>query len=523
MEAHPRKGRVLMPPMLHRASTPRRGRPRLARDSAFNLIGQGVPFLAALFAIPLLIRGLGTDRFGVLTLAWMVVGYFSLFDLGLGRALTQVVAEQLGEAGNLHAPPLAWIALAFMLALGSLGAVVVGLMSPWLVHSALKVPAALQPETLRSFYVLAAAIPIVVVTAGLAGILSAFQRFAVLNAIRAPMGIYGFLAPLVILPFSQNLLLVTAVLVFGRVLACGAHLIACLPVMPRLRSVFVPQAGSIRPLFHLGAWMTVTNVIGPLMVYLDRFVIGAIVSVAAVAYYATPYELVTKLLIVPGAILGVLFPAFAASYRQDHAGMTRLFVRGTKYIALLLFPIILVTTAFAHEGLGWWLGDEFARQSSPVLQCLAIGVFINSLAQLFATLVQGVGRPDLTAKLHVLELPIYLPSLWWAIHGYGVIGAALVWTGRVALDGVLLFWLARRVLDHPALLNRVMAGILAAVSALALPLPVPAMAPRVATVLLVLGAFVSTTWLAVLAEDERAAIKGRVDWVWARLRSEPLS
>ena len=490
--------------------------PRLARDSAFNLIGQGVPFLAALFAIPLLIRGLGTDRFGVLTLAWMVVGYFSLFDLGLGRALTQVVAEQLGEGGTLRAPPVVWAALGLMLALGSLGAAVLALMSPWLVHSALKVPAALQPETLLSFYVLAAAIPIVVVTAGLAGILSAFQRFGVLNAIRAPMGIYSFLAPLTILPFSQSLLLVTAVLVVGRLLACGAHLIACLPVMPGLRSVVVLRYSAVRPLFHFGAWMSVTNVIGPLMVYLDRFVVGAIVSVAAVAYYATPYELVTRLLIVPGAILGVLFPAFAASYRQDHDGMVRLFVRGTKYIALLLFPVVLVITAFAHEGLRWWLGDEFAQHSSPVLQCLAIGVFINSLAQLFATLVQGVGRPDLTAKLHVLELPIYLPSLWWVIHSYGVIGAAMVWTGRVALDGVLLFWLSRRVLDRPVLLNRVMAGLLAAVAALAAPLLVPAMAPRAATVLLILVAFVSTTWLVVLAEDERGAIKGRVDWVWAR-------
>lgn len=75
------------------------GGTRLARNGVFNIIGQGVPLLAAFFAIPRLIHGLGTDRFGVLTLVWMVIGYFSLFDLGLGRALTQVVAEkQIGRA-----------------------------------------------------------------------------------------------------------------------------------------------------------------------------------------------------------------------------------------------------------------------------------------------------------------------------------------------------------------------------------------------------------------------------------------
>ena len=49
--------------------------------------------LVALVAIPILVDGLGTARFGILTLAWMVVGYFSLFDLGLGRALTKLTAK----------------------------------------------------------------------------------------------------------------------------------------------------------------------------------------------------------------------------------------------------------------------------------------------------------------------------------------------------------------------------------------------------------------------------------------------
>ena len=273
--------------------------------------------LVALIAIPLLIHGLGTDRFGVLTLAWMVIGYFSLFDLGLGRALTQLVAEKLSAGEETQIPPLVWTALALMFVLGLSGALVMSVISPWLVHSALKIPEPLQAEVLNAFYLLAAAIPIVIITAGLAGLLSALQRFGILNAIRIPMGIYSFLAPLLILPFSQSLFLVTAILVLGRLVACGVHFAVCLRAMPALRTSFVLRYTSIKPLFHFGAWMTVTNVIGPLMVYLDRFVIGGIISVAAVAYYATPYEMVTKLWIIPSAIVGVLFPAFAASYRQD--------------------------------------------------------------------------------------------------------------------------------------------------------------------------------------------------------------
>jgi O-antigen/teichoic acid export membrane protein len=193
--------------------------------------------------------------------------------------------------------------------------------------------------------------------------------------------------------------------------------------------------------------------------------------------------------------------------------MVQLFARGTKYIALILFPVILVITAFAHEGLRWWLGDEFARYSTPVLQCLAIGVFINSLAQVFATLVQGIGRPDLSAKLHLLELPIYLPVLWWAIHNYGILGAAIAWTGRVALDGVLLFWLSSRFLgDNTVLLKRMTAGLLVVLGALAMPLSVAATVPRAATALLIMIVFVPMAWFVVLAEDERASIRGRIGW-----------
>ena len=63
-----------------------RGR-TIARNTIWNIVGQSLPLLLAVVAIPLLIRRLGVDRFGVLTLAWALVGYFGLFDLGLGRAL----------------------------------------------------------------------------------------------------------------------------------------------------------------------------------------------------------------------------------------------------------------------------------------------------------------------------------------------------------------------------------------------------------------------------------------------------
>ena len=488
----------------------------LTKNSIINLLGLAVPIVAAAFAIPLLISGLGTDRFGILTLAWMVIGYFTLFDLGLGRALTQTIAATLTHDRRSEAAPIVWIAIGVMFLFGFIGTLVMGVTAPWLVTSVLKVPAPLEAETLRSFYILAIGIPFVVASSGFIGILSAFQRFGLLNAIRIPAGLLGLLAPLAILPFSHSLVPIIVVLVAARIAASLVYAIACWRVSPHSSNPTGARYSDVKPLFQFGAWMTVTNIAGPLMVYLDRFVIGATVSMAAVAYYATPYEMVTKLLIVPAAILAVLFPAFAASFAQDRRRLLDLFVRGTKYITVLLFPVILVIVAFGGEGIRWWLGSEFARHSTLVLQCLAIGVFANAIAQVFATMIQGIGRPDLGAKLHLIELPLYVPALLWGVRHHGIMGASVVWTGRVLLDGILLMWISSRVLQNETMLFRRMGlGLMSSLIALIVPIFIASMIARTALVAVLVVVFLVIAWFGAFGENERAMIRNRLRFVGA--------
>lgn len=418
----------------------------LARNTIWNLIGSGAPMLVAVFSIPILIHGLGKERFGVLALAWALIGYASLFDLGLGRALTQLVARKLGAGEDREVPTLVWTSLLLMLLLGVAGAVVVVFASPWLVHRALNVPAALQPETLKSFYLLGLSIPLVISTAGLRGVLEAYQKFGVINALRIPMGVFSFACPLLILPFSHSLFPIVGILVVGRVIGWAAHLLLCLHIVPELRTKIAWQGTAARPLLRFGGWMTVSNIISPLMVTLDRFLIGALVSLAAVAYYATPYEVVTKFLLVPGALVAVMFPAFSTSFAQDRGRTARIYKGCVKTIALILLPVTVGAIVLARTGLTIWLGADFAAHCFRVMQWLAVGVLLNSLATVPFALVQGVGRPDLTAKLHLIELPLYLLSLWWLVSAFGIVGAAMAWTLRVAVDGAVLFGMAQRFL-----------------------------------------------------------------------------
>jgi O-antigen/teichoic acid export membrane protein len=280
---------------------------------------------------------------------------------------------------------------------------------------------------------------------------------------------------------------------------------------------FAARLDLVRPLVSFGGWMTVANVINPIMVQMDRFLIGGLLSATAVTYYTTPFELVTKYWFISNSVLGVMFPAFATSFVQNRDRTSLIFGRGVKYVFLILFPMVLGTIALAHELLTLWLGADFASQSTRVLQFLAAGVFFNGLAQVASALLQGVGRPDLTALLHVIELPFYLVSAWLLIRARGIEGAALAWTARTALDLVFFLAAARYVLPGSAEAVRQLVCALGVVGPIIAVGALPAgIALRATFLLLMVVTSTIVTWRMALAPEERASILCAWASIWRR-------
>src|SRR6267143_21716 len=110
---------------------------RLAKHTAFNFAGQVLPLLAGVVLIPYIIRGLGTDRFGMLGIIWVVFGYFSLMDLGLGRATTKFLAEWLAKGEASRISDMVWNSIIIQLVLGLLGGVIIAIVTPLLVERVL--------------------------------------------------------------------------------------------------------------------------------------------------------------------------------------------------------------------------------------------------------------------------------------------------------------------------------------------------------------------------------------------------
>lgn len=414
---------------------------RLARNAAWNLSAHLLPLGIALAVVPLLIQQLGVERFGLLTLIWLVIGYFSLFDLGLARALTKLVAERLGRRDEAGVPRLFWSALPPLLILGLSGAAAMAGAAPWLTRW-LEIPPALEPEAARSFSLLAFSVPVVVLSAGFQAVLMAYQRFGSLAAIRLPLSVYSLAAPLVVLGQLDDLAAVVLALLAGRLLGALLLLWQCLRLLPGPARLGRRELGS---LLRTGGWMSVSSAVGPLMALAERLLLGAWVSLAAVAYYATPYDLVSKLWILPSALMGVLFPALASVLAEDPARAGRLFGRAVSGVFIVLFPPVLVLVAFSRELLELWLDASFAEASAGVLALLAAGGLANGLGRLPFSLLQGAGRADVTARLHLLELPAYALLLLLLIPRLGVEGVALAWAMRAGADALVLHGLAYRL------------------------------------------------------------------------------
>lgn len=477
--------------------------PGLVHNILWNLTGSMVPVLAAIVAVPLLISGIGIDRFGILTIVWLVIGYFSLLDMGLGRALTKLVAERLESGRDNENPELIWTALALLFVLGMLGGACLWLLTPWLAR-VLNIPTAIHFETVTSLYYLAASVPLVVLTAGLRALFDAHHRFDIANIIRIPSSLWLTLGPVAVLPFSNRLDHLVIVLIAGRALFFVVHLVAYARIRRGFFASFALRPRLIGMLLSFGAWVTLTNVALPFIVYVDRFVIGAMATAAAVAYYSTPYEVVVKLALVPDAIAGVLFPAFAAAFASNRPRAVKMFDQGERAVFILVLPAVLVISTLAYDLLHLWIGDSFAQESYRVAQWLCAGVLIGAGVRVPFTAIQAIGRADLTAKVLLAVLPLYVPTLLFLIYTFGLQGAAAAWGMLAASQTLALLVIARRLMPElRAVTTRELKHLSCGLAVVWLGAMLPNLTIRLVFLAVVLVAFATIAWRIMLTSEER--------------------
>jgi O-antigen/teichoic acid export membrane protein len=375
---------------------------------------------------------------GVLVLVWLFVGYFEFFDFGIGKAAANQMSR-LRDAPISAREEVFWTGALINGMLGLLGGLVLLAAGHYGTNAYFdhKLSGELDDEIRMALPWLALAVPIGTVSAVGVAALEARERFLTLNTLQVLVTASIQLLPLLVAwlrgPALDGLIAATVICRIGAnlpvLLACRRYV--PLHGRPRFRKSFAA------PLFRYGGWVTVTAVIGPILVSADRLLIGSQIGLSAVAHYTVPYNLVTKFWILPGSLVRTLFPRFSLLEWEECEPLARQAVSALAAITLP-FAAVIVMRPF----LSLWIGAEFAEAAAPVGEILLIGVWINSLAWVPMVMLQGQGRPAIVAKLHTLELIPYIAILWIGVAWAGLQGAAWAWVLRVGIDALLLFWVS---------------------------------------------------------------------------------
>ncbi len=490
----------------------------LVRNSALNLAGKLVPMALAIVTMPYVIQHLGDDRAGIFQFCWILLGYFNLFDFGFGRALVKFASERLSSGAEHEIPDWTATVNRILWRIAIPLVVVMVFVLPAVMGREGSVPSELIPEAQLAAIGIALYIPFLLTFFSHIGILETWQRFDIINRYQILYGILWYVLPVLAITVTQRIDILVGILLLLRMLHWGIirwHARSLLSDKPKglYRSDFWPS------LIDFSKWIVVINSVALVMTHLDRLLIYWVIGSAAMAWYNTPFDVVLKVTIIPMAFAGVLFPAIAHATGSDPS-RARYIYNGYRNVTLMaVFPMCAVLGYFAPELLQAWLGLSmepdrvavFLEQSTLPMQLFAIGVFANSIALIPSSYIQSKGRPDLIAKLHLVEMPVFLIALWYGISHYGLAGVAGAVALRMVVDALALLWLVRdQNTSIGSVAWTVTWPVLLAVGMMLPALFIVDVSSKLALLVVSTIIFAILIWTTAMSTEEREFIKGKL-------------
>lgn len=491
----------------------------LGRNVVISLVGRVLPLPVGLVTIGILTRELGPELFAVFSLAWIVLGYFTILDFGLSRAVVYFVGKELGESNSRGAASAFTTTVLIQTSLGIAGGVGLAVASGFIVNRIFHISDANVEEAQLTIIVVAVALPVALMEVVLRGGLQAAQRFGPVAAIQSPLRILGYIAPVVGVIAGMSVPGIVMLVVVARVLEVVGYATLAIRTFPIFEGKIFDRS-FIRPLFVFGGWTTIGSLIGGgLTKYAGQLLLVSIVSATALGYYAGPYEFAQRILIIPVTVGTVLFPAISVMNHYSEKEVNELVGFAIKVLLLVMTPFTFVLFLFAEPILELWLGAEFATEGLVAFKVLVVSTLIGAVvATMPLTVLNGLGRPDIAAKLGVMGAPVYILITWLFITWWGIDGAAFALLAQVTLTSLLVLTAVLRIRSglFPELRQQrliaviITVGVLligGALVAFLLPDIIVLRVPVVAVLLLI---FAAMSWFIALSERDRNRIQGIV-------------
>ncbi len=411
-------------------------RKAFSANLVYNVFGALLPLATSLGTVPFYIHQIGLARYGVVTISWVLLGYFGFLDFGLSRASANALAKL--TTARERSPVLA-TAFCCNLALGLVGGVILYVVGHVVLLHLVKVPGSLMGETSAAYPWMAAMLPLGMLSGVATGALESRDRFLTSNMLSTFGTMSGQIIPLVCAyVIGPSLEVVIPATLLSRLLAVAiSYLVVIRSEWPV--SLFDVDRVWMRRLFGYGSWVTVSSILNPLLDTSNQLIVGAMLGAAAVANYSIPMTLAVRSQVFATALARTLFPRNSRVSQAEADENTRNATTSLAYgFGMICAPAIFLSGPF----LRLWVGPRFAFESVAVAQIVMFGAWSNGVAFIPYGFIQARGKPHITAKVGLVEIIPFLLVLWLFISTMGLPGAAWAWTIRVTINLGALLWLS---------------------------------------------------------------------------------
>lgn len=419
----------------------------LRRNVAANLLGQAWAFAVQLAIVPVYLRLLGAESYGLVAFFVTITITLQIFDLGLSQTLSREFARLERQPGGASRPDLLRSLAVPYWAIGvTLGAAVFMLgprILPGVVNAREIDQATLETAVRLMAIALMLQWPQTLYAAALVGL----QRMVMLNVLRVGLVTFSALGAVL------ALLLVDATLqVFfsWQIVAASVGLVMMgYSAWRRVRQPGVAprfSAAMLRKVWRFAAGMTVLSVLGVLLGQIDKLILIRLLPLEKFAYYSLAGTISNSIYGLVTPLYAALFPRFSAlAGAGGRAELSSVYHTAQQVMAVMVAPVAITVSLFSHEILKIWTRDPIAAESAaPIASILILGTGLNGLMFIPYALQLAHGWLQLPIAIAAGFVVFTVPAVIVFASKYGAIGAASVWLALNAAYVLIGVWLTHR-------------------------------------------------------------------------------
>ncbi len=418
---------------------------KVVKGSLWTLTGQVLPLLVSLVSTPFIIRFLGSEGYGVLILVALIPNYFAFADFGMGIASTKFGSEAYGQGDKKKEGEI--VRTAALIAF--LGCLVVAapifIFSHWIITDWFNVSESYQARASIALKITSVSFVIGIISSVLNTPQLARLRMDLNTLVNAvPKILMGIVTPLV-LYLGGHIIEAVCVALLTAVLGFVGNAYFSVKLLPELYKPTINK-NLYRPLLKFGSGWLIAVIAATLLVNLEKIFLANLVSVKSLAYYSVAFTFANMAGMFSVAMIQSLVPAFSQLLAPEKRGeLNQLFSRITRINLIWLLPTMMVMFVIAKPFFTIWAGAEFGAESTIPFYILLLGLCFNIVAYIPHSVIMASGRTDVFAKLYWIELIIYILLVVWLVTMFQIKGAALAWSLRVIIDGLIIIWLSKRI------------------------------------------------------------------------------